>query len=264
MSQTSSPHRVNMLQGFGTLVERLVKDWYKSPFLFILTLIQPAIWIILYGESFPSSGISGLTSSYFSFLSVGMLSFVALFASVYSGMAIVFDRQSGFLRKMLVTSTSRGSIIMSYVVSNLFKAVVQVSILIAVAVALGLQTSHMTALGLTSAFVAEALLAVGLSAIFTMIGIFSANPNIQLGVMNFISLPLLFASNSLFPTSAMPAWLQDVARANPLSYASDAARQTLLGASGLTSLMFDFVFLAVFAVVLSALSIILSLKFLSK
>ena len=100
--------------------------------------------------------------------------------------------------------------------------------------------------------------------ITTMVGVFSADPNVQLAVMSFISLPLLFASNSLFPTSAMPTWMQDVVRANPLSYASDAARQTLLGASGMTSLMFDFVFLAVFAVVLSALSIMLSLKFLSK
>jgi len=163
-----------------------------------------------------------------------------------------------------VTSTARGSIIMSYVISNLFKALVQVAILIAVAVALGMQTSRINAVGLTGAFAAEALLAVGLSAFFTMIGVFSADPNVQLAVMSFISLPLLFASNSLFPTSAMPTWLQDVAKANPLSYASDAARQTLLGASGMTSLMFDFVFLVVFAVVLSALSIILSLKFLSK
>ena len=264
MLEKQSQSGYNIFHGFGALVERQVKDWYKSPVLFVLTLIQPAIWIILYGKSFPLSNIPGVSSSYFSFLSVGMLAFVVLFASVYSGMNIVFDRQSGFLKKMLVTSTSRGSIIMSYVISNLFKALVQVGILILVAAALGMQTSHITAMGLVGAFATEALLAVGLSAFFTMVGVFSADPNVQLAVMSFISLPLLFASNSLFPTSVMPAWLQDFARANPLSYASDAARQTLLGTSGMTSLMFDFVFLAVFAVVLSALSVILSLRFLSK
>ena len=125
-----------MLQGFGALIERQVKDWHKSPTLFVLTLVQPATWTILYGKSFPLSSIPGFTSSYFSFLSVGMLAFVVLFASIYSGMNIVFDRQKGVLKKMLVTSTSRGSIIMSYVISNLFKALVQVAVLIAVAVTL--------------------------------------------------------------------------------------------------------------------------------
>jgi len=256
--------QTRLFQGFGALFERQVKDWYKSPVLFTLTLIQPAIWIILYGKSFPLSSIPGLTSSYFSFLSVGMLAFVVLFAAVYSGMNIVFDRQSGFLKKMLVTSTARGTIVISYVIANLFKALVQVGILILVAVALGMQTANITAAGLVGAFAAEALLAIGLSAFFTMVGVFSADPNVQLAVMSFISLPLLFASNSLFPTSSMPTWLQYVAKANPLSYASDAARQTMLGATGMMSLMFDFIFLAVFAVVLSALSIMLSLKLLSK
>ena len=254
----------NLIQGFGALVSRQIKDWYKSTTLFALSLVQPVIWIVLYGESFPKIALPGISSNYFSFLSIGMLSFVVLFASIFSGMAIVFDRQSGFLKKMLVSSVSRGNIIMSYVVSTVLKALVQVAILLIVAVLLGMQTSNITATTLAATFVAEALLAAGLSAFFTLMGILSADPNVQLAVMSFISLPLLFASNSLFPTSVMPVWLQDVAKANPLSYASDAARQTLLGASGMTSLMFDFVFLAVFAAVLSALSIILSLRFLSK
>ena len=130
---------------------RQVKDWYKSPVLFMITLSQPVIWIILYGESFPVSSLPGSASDCFSFLSVGMFSFIVLFASVFSGMAIVFDRQAGFLKKMLVTSVSRGSIVMSYVISNLLKALVQVAILLIVAILLGMQTSGMTSLGLLSA-----------------------------------------------------------------------------------------------------------------
>ena len=110
----------------------------------------------------------------------------------------------------------------------------------------------------------QALLAVGLSAFFTTVGILSADPNIQLGIMSFISLPLLFASNSLFPTSSMPVWLQYFAKFNPLSYASDAARQTLLSSVGMTSLPIDFLILTAFAVVLSSVSVLLSLKLISK
>ena len=263
MLEMSIQSRISFFQGFGALVERQVKDWYKSPVLFFLTLIQPAIWIILYGKSFPLSTVPGLTSNYFSFLSVGMLGFVVLFASVYSGMGIVFDRQSGFLKKMLVTSTSKGSIIMSYVLSNLFKALFQVAILLIVAVALGMQTANITAVGLSGAFFAEALLAVGLSAFFTMAGIFSADPNVQLAVMSFVSLPLLFASNSLFPTSSMPTWLQDIAKANPLSYASDAANRRCSAVPG-RQISCLTLFSCFFALVFSALSVVLSLKFLSK
>lgn len=97
----------SFFQGFRALVLRQIKDWYNSTILFVLSLVQPVIWIVLYGLSFPKVALPGISSNYFSFLSVGMLGFVVLFASIFSGMAIVFDRQSGFLKEMLVTSVSR-------------------------------------------------------------------------------------------------------------------------------------------------------------
>lgn len=187
--KTQERTKSNILQGFGALVSRQIKDWYKSTLLFVLSLVQPIIWIVLYGLSFPRVPFPGVSTNYFSFLSVGMLGFVVLFASIFSGMAIVFDRQSGFLRKMLVTSVSRTNIVMSYVVSTVLKALVQVAILTVVAVLLGMQTSNFTAIGLVATFIGEGLLAVGLSAFFTMLGILSADPNVQLAVMSFISLP---------------------------------------------------------------------------
>jgi len=155
--------RQSVLQGFGALVSRQIKDWYKSTTLFALSLVQPVIWIVLYGLSFPKIPFPGVSTNYFSFLSVGMLGFVVLFASIFSGMAIVFDRQSGFLKKMLATSVSRNNIIMSYVMSTVLKALVQVAILIAVAILLGMQTSNITTVSLIVTFFAEALLAIGLS-----------------------------------------------------------------------------------------------------
>ena len=97
-----------------------------------------------------------------------------------------------------------------------------------------------------------------------MVGILSAESSVQLAIMNFISLPLLFASNSLFPTNSMPTWLQYIAKLNPLSYANDAARQLLFGSAGMTSLAFDLLFLTAFAIVFSALGVIFSLRLLSK
>lgn len=266
MSRHQSQKAINMnfLHGFGALSRRQFRDLYSSPVLLLITLSQPVIWLVLYGQSIPIAQLPGIASNYFSFLSVGMLSFVVMFAAIFSGMSIVFDRQLGFLKKVLVTSMARGSIIMSYVVSNVIKSLVQVAILLGVAAVLGMNLSHITFTGLGGAFAAEALLAIGLSTFFTMVAIISENSQTQLAIMNFISLPLLFVSNGLFPTSSMPMWLQYVAKVNPLSYANDAARQLLLGSTGMTSLYLDFAFLIGFAGLFSIMGIILSWRYLNR
>jgi ABC-2 type transport system permease protein len=74
----------------------------------------------------------------------------------------------------------------------------------------------------------------------------------------------LFASNALFPVKFMPAWMQDVASLNPMSYAADVARQLLLGSPGMASLRVDFAALAAFAAGFLIISSILSQRFLSR
>jgi ABC-2 type transport system permease protein len=83
-------------------------------------------------------------------------------------------------------------------------------------------------------------------------------------VMNLLNLPLLFASNALFPTSIMPSWLQTVANVNPVSYATDASRQLILYPIDMSKLIMDFTVLGIFAVVFSAIGILLSWRYLSK
>jgi ABC-2 type transport system permease protein len=83
-------------------------------------------------------------------------------------------------------------------------------------------------------------------------------------VMNLLNLPLLFASNALFPTSIMPSWLQTVANVNPVSYATDASRQLVLYPINMSKLIMDFTVLGIFAVVFSAIGILLSWRYLSK
>jgi ABC-2 type transport system permease protein len=83
-------------------------------------------------------------------------------------------------------------------------------------------------------------------------------------VMNLLNLPLLFASNALFPTSIMPSWLQTVANVNPVSYATDASRQLILYPINMSKLIMDFTVLGIFALVFSAIGILLSWRYLSR
>jgi len=286
--------RVNtsITHGLWSLTNRDLKKWYKAPFILGMSLIQPIIWLALFGKAMNfgalfngnSFNIPGLnipkdvlnsisqqvmestfgTHDYFSFLAVGMLSFIALFTAMNSGMSIVWDRRLGFLNKLLSTPLARGAIPMAKVLSATIRGLVQSAIVFLIAVLLGLDLTHITFFGLLGTFAALFLMMLGLSSLFIMLAIRSTSWESQMAIMNLLNLPLLFASNALFPTKFMPSWLQPVARVNPISYATDIARQLLLGSPGMASLAFDFAYLAGFAVLLSVLGTYMSWKFLTK
>jgi ABC-2 type transport system permease protein len=194
-----------------------------------------------------------------------MLAFVVLFTSAFSGMSVVFDRRFGFLNKALSTPVARGSIVMGKVLQSVGRSLIQAAIVLVIAIILGMEIGHFTAVGIAGAFVIIFLMATGLSALFTMLALRSSDWQTQVALINLINLPLLFASNALFPISIMPTWLQDIVRVNPVSYANDAVRQLLIGATvHMASLWVDFAVLIAFAFILSAIGIVLSWRLLSK
>jgi len=281
---TRPPPKLNKspLHGLWALTNRDLRKWYTNPIQLFTSLIQPVVWLGLFGKALNfGSFISGSgipiaqqnailqsyfgTTSYFSFLACGMLSFVVLFTSAFSGMSVVFDRRFGFLNKALSTPVARGSIIMAKVFQSDGRSLIQAAIVLVIAVILGMDISHFNIVGVAGAFVVIFLMGTGLSALFTMLALRSSDWQTQVALINLINLPLLFASNALFPLKIMPTWLQDVVRVNPVSYANDAVRQLLIGSTvHLAPLPVDFAVLVGFAVVLSAIGIVLSWRLLSK
>jgi len=267
------------IHGLWALTNRDLRKWYTNPFQLFMSLIQPIIWLGLFGKAldfgaiFSSSApqLSGAivssvfgTGSYFSFLAAGMLTFVILFTAMFSGMSIVWDRRFGFLNKVLTTPVARGSIVMAKVLSSVGRSLVQAVIVLMIAVLLGMDTSKMTLLGVAGTFAAMFLMAIGLSSLFVMLALRSTDWQTQMAIMNLLNLPLLFASNALFPSKFMPEWLQYIVKVNPVSYATDAARQLLLGSAGMASLSYDFSFLLGFAILFSLIGIVMSWKYLTK
>jgi len=282
----------SVLHGLWALTWREIRKAYQTPILIFMTVIQPVIWLGLFGKAFnlgsvftggslnlgalgiPKSVIDSLsskimsstfgTADYFSFLAVGMLTFVLVFTCMFSGMSIVWDRRFGFLEKVLGTPVSRGAIVMAKVLSSVVKSFIQAAIVMVIAVLLGMSVANLTVVGILGTFAALFLLALGLSSLFVMLALRSTDWQQQMAIMNLLNLPLLFASNALFPTTLMPSWLQDVAKVNPISYGVDVGRQLLLGSPGFSSLGFDFAYLLGFAVLFSAIGIVLSWRLLSK
>ncbi len=263
-----------------------------------MSIVQPVLWMALFGRAMNigalfsnSSAIAGNlppqvseqlnqilpslgdqimrnifgTSDYFSFMAVGMLSFIVLFTSMTSGMSIVWDRRLGFLNKVLTTPVARGSIIMSKILSSIIRSLIQAGIVLLVALLLGLQFGPaVSIINLLGVFAALFLLSLGLSAIFLTLALRSTSWESQMAVMNLLNLPLLFASNALFPINSMPDWLKVIASVNPISYGTDAARQLLLYQPDMSSLMRDYAFLGGFAAIFASIGIILSWRLLSK
>jgi ABC-2 type transport system permease protein len=290
---TGNSHvNTSVTHGLWSLTNRDLKKWYKAPFILAMSLIQPIIWLALFGKTMnvgalfngSSLNIPGLnipkevlnsisvqimqstfgTHDYFSFLAVGMLSFIALFTAMNGGMSIVWDRRLGFLNKLLSTPLARGVIPMAKVLSATIRGLVQSAIVLLIAILLGLDLSHVTFFGIVGTFTALFLMMLGLSSLFVMLAVRSTSWESQMAIMNLLNLPLLFASNALFPAKLMPSWLQPVVRVNPISYATDVSRQLLLGAPGMATLTFDFVYLGAFALLLCALGTYMSWKFLTK
>jgi ABC-2 type transport system permease protein len=141
---------------------------------------------------------------------------------------------------------------------------IQVAIVLGIAVALGMDTAHMSVFGIAGAFTILFFMSFGLSSLFVMLALRSSDWQTQMAIINLLNLPLLFASNALLPVKLMPDWLQTVVKLNPVSYANDATRQLLIGANGMNSLAVDFAVMIGFAVILAGLGIVQSWKLLSK
>jgi ABC-2 type transport system permease protein len=108
------------------------------------------------------------------------------------------------------------------------------------------------------------LFGMGMSSIFVAVALRSTRMETQSAFINFVTIPLMFASSTFFPISVMPIWLQTVANVNPTSYAVDAIRRLMIDGGGLGSLWVDFEFVGIFALVMTVLSIVLSWRFLNE
>ncbi len=266
------------LHGLWALTNRDLVKWYKNPIQLVISLVQPVVWLGLFGSAFNLGNFVPKTefeatfgaTNYISYLGAGMLAFIILFTAAFSGMSVVWDRRFGFMNKALSTPVGRGSIVVGKIMQSTIRSLIQAAIVLVIAVVLSMDTTHFGVLTVGGSFVMLFLMSFGLSSLFVMLALRSSDWQTQMAIINLLNLPLLFASNAMLPVAIMPGWLQSVVRYNPVSYAVDGVRQMLLGSASITNysvlapLWVDFGVLVVFAALLSILGIILSWRLLTK
>ena len=276
-----------MIEETIALTKREVKKWMKNPFLLFMMLVQPIIWLGLFGKALNLTGLIsvppellnqfpemqtvlnqmisetfGGTTDYFTYMAAGILSITVLFTAMFSGMSVVWDRRFGFLNKLLVAPIPRGSIVLAKVGSSVIRGIFQVLLIFSIAFAFGLKVGDafgiLDFLGMVAVLF---LLSLGLSSMFLAVTMQIRSHETVIAVANLLNLPLMFASNALFPIKQMPQWLQTIANFNPISYAGDAVRAFILHSNAgfdAAKVATDFQFLIGFALVFSLVGILIA------
>ncbi len=267
--------------GLWALTNRELKKWYQQPFVFAMGVIQPILWLALLGKAMNLSAmiptnIPGVsqnavmlatfgTTDYFSFMAMGMVAFTVVFTTAFTGMSVVWDKRLGFMNKVLSTPVSRSAIILSKVFSASIRSIFQAGIVTVVAFALGLVTgTNFAWWSILGVFGIVFLISVGLSSLFTALTLRATRMEMPQALFQLITLPLMFASSAYFPIDKMPDWLQVIASVNPISYTIDAVRRLMIFSDGYSQLLLDFAFVGVFAIIVTAICVVLSWRYLNK
>jgi len=229
VAELRSPGTKEFIQETVALTRRLFIQLQRRPTTLVAGVIQPLMWLILFGALFQNvpSGLFGESQNYGQFLGSGIIVFTAFAGALNAGLPVMFDREFGFLNRLLVAPlASRFSIVIASALFIATMSLVQTAAIVALSAVLGAGLPGpsgivlMTLIVLTLVFGVTAL-SLGLA--------FALPGHIELLAVIFITnLPLLFASTALVPLSFMPPWLQVVASLNPLSYAIEPIRYIYL------------------------------------
>jgi ABC-2 type transport system permease protein len=205
--------------------------------------IQPALWLLIFGKTF--SELRAVPSGdlpYLDFLAPGVLAQSTLFVAVFYGIQVIWERDAGVLAKLLVTPTPRSAVVAGKGFAAGIRALVQVVVVVALAAALGVDLEWAPWRLLGAAVVAVLGAAFFATLSMTIAGLVLSRERLM-GIGQAITMPLFFASNALYPTSAMPAWIRWFSHINPLSYQVNALRSLLVGTHA--NLWLDFAVLIV-------------------
>lgn len=215
----------NFFQETLAMNKRLFIQLKRRPSTLIAGVIQPFMWLILFGALFfnAPNNLFGNDINYGQFLAPGIIIFTAFSGALNAGLPIMFDREFGFLNRLLVAPlASRFSIVVASTIYIITLSLIQTAVIIIASAAIGAGLPSISGLGAIVLIVFSIVLGItGLS-----LGLAFALPgHIELlAVIFVINLPLLFASTALAPLSFMAEWLQIIASLNPLTYAIEPIR----------------------------------------
>ena len=237
------------------IVIREFKRFFRQRGRLLVTISRPLLWLFIVGAGFGSMINMPANIGYKQFLLPGIIGMTILFSSVFSSISVVWDREFGFLREMLVAPISRATIVMGKLLSGTALSLVQGTVLLLFSPLLGIKLTMIS-------FLLMLIFMSILSIAITAMGLFIASYLTSLEgfnvIMNFIVLPMFFLSGALYPINTLPKALYYFSLINPLSYGVDAFKHVLFRNGGMLSVEFplflDIGLLLIFSIVMIVLA----------
>jgi ABC-2 type transport system permease protein len=200
----------------------------RQPWFIAITLVQPVIWLLLFGALFQRiveiPGFQG--GDYKQYLVPGVLVMTAFFSSGWNGMSMIDDLNRGVTDRLLVTPVKRMPIIGGRVLQNLVSLVVQSLIIVVLALAIGVSFDGGVA-GVVVLVLAAGLLGTAFAALSNALALVTRKDESLIGAVSFLQLPLTFLSTAFMQPELMPGWINTVARYNPVDWAIRAGREAV-------------------------------------
>ncbi|HVT19847.1 MAG TPA: ABC transporter permease [Mycobacteriales bacterium] len=213
------------------LTGRALRTLLRNPAVVAFTLIQPVIWLLLFGQLFRSvvhlPGFhTGAGTSYLAFLTPGVIAMTALFSSGWAGTAYIEDMNLGVMDRLLASPARRSAMVVANLAYQAVTTVVQTLIVFAIGYAAGARFAS-PGVGIPVTVVAAVLVAVVIAALSDAVALLVRQQEALIGISQFIVLPLQFLSGAIMDLGLAPAWIRDVARFNFVDWAVVAARESL-------------------------------------
>lgn len=202
----------------------------REKFSMLFTLVQPMLfWLVFFGNLFQRAADAQVVQApnYISFLAAGVVVMTVLNNGLAGGVDLLFDKENGFLERLMSTPIRRSSIILSRFVFVMGVTSLQVLVILGVASLFGVRPAT-GLLGVAVILLIGMAFGVGLTAISMAMAFSVRSHGDFFSVLGFLSLPMIFLSSALVPLSAMPAWMSVLARFNPMTWAIDAVRPLIL------------------------------------
>ena len=216
-----------MIEVLYALWRRDMLKFLRDKRTLVTSMVRPFLWLLAFGFGLRASvNLPGHETDFVSFLVPGMAAMTVLFSSMFAAISIVWEREFGFLKELLVAPIPRGAIVAAKLAAGSTTALIEAALMLALSPLIGARFS-----------LGGALAALPLLAVFGMavnaLGIIVAGRMKSFegfgSVVNFVIQPIFFLSGALYPIDGLPRALRVVVLLNPMSYVVDAVRGLCLG-----------------------------------
>jgi ABC-2 type transport system permease protein len=191
------------------------------------SLLMPLLFLVVFGAGFNKvMGPLARGVDYIRFMYPGIIAMTVLTGSLFAGISVVWDREFGFLKEILVAPLSRTGIVLGKAIGGMLVVLLQSLVMLVLAPLLGVALSPALVLELVPVVI---VLSLGLSGLGILIASFMQSQQGFQMLVQILIFPLIFLAGVFFPVNDVPGWMEVISKVNPLTYGVDAIRQIFLG-----------------------------------